>query len=328
MAEIVPFGTVIKALLDETNPFPARYLNQFSDIDPDHLKALTEAWPRIALTRKQSVLEDLENIAENDTLLSFDDLARNLLKDPDAVVRTLAIRLLWECDDVKLVPIFLKILKNDPSTTTSATAATALGLFIYLGELEEIPPQILKNVQDELLKAARDNKDSLVRRRAIEALGASSRTEVAELIDSAYKNSDPEWTASALFAMGRSCDQHWGKKVIARIRHQNENVRMEAIQAAGNLSLDAARPVLLRHLDEEDEDLEMRQAIIWSLSQIGGEGVNEKLEELLETTTDLEEEDFLEEALENLNLTNEMASFSLLNLDSVDEIDDEADQDD
>jgi HEAT repeat protein len=326
MAEIVSFITVIKALLDENNPFPARYLHQFSDIEPDRLKALKKVWSDIAITRKQNFLEDLENLAENDTLLSFDDLAGSLLEDPEAVVRTLAIRLLWESEDVRLVPIFLNILNTDPSTITSAAAATALGLFINLGEMEEIPAHTLKNVEDELLKAAREGKDSLVRRRAIEALGASSRPEVPELIKSAYSASDPDWIVSSLFAMGRSSDQGWEKEVIAHLRHPNDNVRMEAIQAAGQLSLDAARPLLLEQL-EEDDDQEIRQAILWSLSQIGGEGVRDRLEEFMETIADSEEEDFLEEVLENLYLTDQMASFSLFDLDANDEFEDEFDLD-
>lgn len=315
MADITPFTTIIKALLDENTPFPARYLNHFSDIDPDHLKGLKEAWPKISITRKQSLLEDLENLLEKDTLLSFYDLAVSLINDPEAEVRTLAIRLLWECDDVKLVPSLLRILNTDPSSLTSSAAATALGLFIYLGELEEIPSQIQKNVEDDLLKAASSNTDPLVRRRAIEALGASSRPEVPDLIESAYSSTDPQWIASALFAMGRSSDQSWGRKVVARFHHVDDLVRLEAIQAAGELALEAARSPLLRLLEDEEEDSDIHRAILWSLSQIGGEGVREKLEELLETIPNPEEEGFLEEVMENLNLTDEMASFKLLDLD-------------
>jgi len=325
MTEITPFTAVIKALLDETTPFPARYLNHFSDIDPDHLGDLLEGWPKISLIRKKSILEDLEDLIEKDTLLSFNDLAVNLLKDPDPEVRTLAIHLLWECEDIKLVPTLLNILNSDPFPSTSAAAATALGLFIYLAELEKLPPDIQKNVEDNLLKAANNHRDPLVCCRAIEALGASSRPEVPELIESAYTSSDPQWIASALFAMGRSSEQRWEKKVIARFHHKEYIVQLEAIQAAGELTLEAARSPLLRQLEDEDEDNDIHRAIIWSLSQIGGEGVREKLEEILETTTESEEEDFLEEALENLNLTNEMSSFVLLNLEDGDGNEDELD---
>jgi HEAT repeat protein len=320
MTEMLPFDNVLKAMLDESKPFPPKFLHQFSDITPGDLVELIKIWPDVALSRKQSLLEDLELLAEKDTLQCFDDLARSLLKDPDPTVRTLSIRLLWECDDKKLVPAFIDTLKNDPSRTTAAAAATALGLFIYLGELEEIPSKLLKKVEDELLSAARQNKDDLVRRKALEALGASSRPEVPGLIESAYSSSDPDWIVSALFAMGRSNDQRWQKKVIACLRHKNEDIRTEAIQAAGDLSLEAARPALIRQLDDQDQGDDIWRAIVWSLSQVGGEGVRQQLEEMVELS-DPEFEDFLEEALENLNITEEMASFTLLNLDSDPDLD-------
>jgi HEAT repeat protein len=315
MPRLIPFDSVLEALLNESNPFPAKYLHQFSDITPENLAALQKIWPGVTSSRKQNVLEDLEHLTDTDTLLSFDDLARSLIKDPDAVVRTLAIRLLWECEDKKLVPIFLDLLDNDPSPIVSAAAATALGIFIYLGELEEIPSKVLKEVEDGLLTASRQDRDALIRRRAIEALGASSRPEVPELIKSAHASSDPDWMVSALFAMARSNDPRWQKEVMTRLHHKNESVRSEAIQTAGELNLEAARPILLRQLEDEEDDNEIRHAIIWSLSQIGGEGVRERLEELIELSSEFEEEDFLEEALQNLSITEEMATFTMLDLD-------------
>ncbi len=69
------------------------------------MKQLKKSWPEVSTRRKHTLLEDLEDLAEADTLTSFDDLARTLLDDPDPEVRTRAIRLLWECEDVKLIPV-------------------------------------------------------------------------------------------------------------------------------------------------------------------------------------------------------------------------------
>jgi HEAT repeat protein len=318
MAEIVPFSTIITALLDENNPLPAKYLYQFSDIQPDHLKSLKIIWSRIDLFRKQNLLEDLENLAEKDTLLTFDNLAVSLLEDPDADVRTLAIRLLWECEDTSLIPVFLKILNSDPSITTSAAAASALGLFIYMGEVDKVPAITFKNLEQELIKAAREGKDSLIRRRALESLGFSSRPEVHDLIATALYDPDPDWIISAMIAISRSNSQGWEKDVISHLHHENDDIRIESIQAAGQLELESARSILLEQLDE-DEDPEIWHALLWSLSQIGGEGVLEQLEEFINRIDDPEEEDFLDEVLENLNLTNQMASFTLFDLEDNDE---------
>src|SRR5512140_3655680 len=122
------FQSVIDVLLETGKPFPKKYLSLFSDIDSASLRLLLEASPRIPLTRKHDLLTDLKALLDEDTLVSFDDLARVLLKDPEASVQAGAMRLLAECEDVKLVPLYEKILASDPSPAARAAAAQALNL--------------------------------------------------------------------------------------------------------------------------------------------------------------------------------------------------------
>jgi len=315
MDKKIAFQTVLDALLDDSQPFPPHYLYLFLDIEPGQLKLLLGTWPKASLPRRRALLEDLEELAEENTLLCFDDLARALLKDPDPQVRVQALRLLWECEDAKLVPTYFEILAGDSDSSVRAAAATALGLFIYLGEIEEAPEQTLHKVEDSLLAVINSDEDMLVRRRALEALGWSSRQEVPALIEAAYREKHPDWKVSALFAMGRSSDKRWGKQVMFNLRSRNEAIRLEALRAAGELALDSARPVLLDMLADE-EDTETRHEIIWILSKIGGEGVRDQFEELLEMERDEEEADYLEEALENLDFTEEvMSGFDLLDIE-------------
>ena len=314
MTQNAPFRAVADALLDNGTPFPPRYLHRFSDIAPEDLTLLLKVWPQITTKRKHSLLEDLEELAEADTLTSFDDLAHPLLKDADPQVRIRAIRLLWESEDAKLVPIFLKIMNEDPDTEARAAAANALGLFVYQGELEKIPAELHHRIEDNLLKVLASSKETLVRRRALESLGYSGRDEVIPLIEAAYHDKDPDWVVSALFAMGRSSDERWKKQVLSKLHAPDEDVRSEAVHAAGELELAAARPILLDSLEDE-EDSELRRELIWALSKIGGEGVRDKLEEILEAEEDDEEADFIEEAMDNLAFTEDMAPFDLFDLD-------------
>jgi HEAT repeat protein len=326
MTQNAPFLTVVDALLNENKPFPAHYLHRFSDLEPLDLKKLIKAWPQVSPHRKHTLLEDLEDLAEVDTMTSFDDLARSLLTDTDPQVRTRAIRLLWECEDVKLVPVFINILNNDEDIGVQAAAANALGQFVYLGELDKIPAELHHKIEDQLLAATTSSKDTLVRRRALEVLGYSGREEVVPLIEAAYHEKNPDWKVSALWAMGRSYDNRWRKQVLSQLRSPSEDVRTEAIHAAGELELESARPVLLDNLEDE-EDLEVRRELIWALSRIGGEGVRAKLEELHEIEEDDEEADFIEEALDALSFTEDMGNFSLLDVDpEVDFIEEEPDE--
>jgi HEAT repeat protein len=310
-----PFKIVVDALLDESSMFPPRHLQRFSDLPPADLKSLLSAWPQVSPVRKQALLDDLEELAEADTLVSFDDLARALLADPLPAVRIGALRLLWDCDDPRLLPVFLDMLRLDQEAEVRAAAAANLGHFVYLGELEKIPPDYMEGLDQTLIQVVQSTQPQSVRQRALESLGYSGHEQVAALIEGAYHHANPDWKVSALCAMGRSSDPRWSKQVLSQLHAPDELVRTEAIRAAGELELSTARNILLDLLPDE-EDLEVRKEIVWALSKIGGEGVRARLVELLEGEPDDEEEEFLEEALDNLAFTEDMARFNLFDFDA------------
>ncbi|MCL4560798.1 MAG: HEAT repeat domain-containing protein [Chloroflexi bacterium] len=314
----IPFQQILEALLDDTTPFPSTYLHRFSDIDLKDLSGLKQIWPKVAVKRRRAILEDLEELADADTLVSFDDVGRFTLEDPDAQVRATAIRLLWESEDKKLVPVFIRMMETDSDHQVRAAAANALGMFVYLGELEEIPQATLRQVEDSLLHVTTGQDHVLVRRRALESLGYSSRPEVAPLLEKAFGTTNAEWLASSLFAMGRSADQQWEKKVLAMLDHPLPNVRLEAARAAGELELKSAQETLMRIAQSNDDD-DVILAAVWSLSQLGGEGVRPLLEKLYDEAEDDETADILENALENLSFTEDMSNFELFELDLDDE---------
>lgn len=312
--EPLSFQKVIDSLLANSGEFPRQYLQEFSDIGKNDLRSVLDVWPRVELKRKLTLLDQLDALAETDTLVSFDDFASALLTDPDPPVRTRAIRLLDESEDVKLIPSFLDMLKNDPDLSVRAQAAIALSLFMDLGELEEIPEPIYRQVEDALFTSITGDDDARVRRAALESLGYSSREEVTTLIQSSFQREDPHWKVSALTAMGRSADDRWADEVTRSLVSENDNIRRAAVQAAGELSLRSTRPLLLRMLNEED-DSSVLSAAIWSLSQIGGEDVRTYLENILDQTEDEELMVFLEEALDNLAFTEDLERFDLLSFD-------------
>jgi len=186
--------------------------------------------------------------------------------------------------------------------------------------LEEIPENIYHQIEDALLISITGEDNIRVRRAALESIGYSSRPEVATLVESSFRREDPNWKISALIAMGRSADERWDEDVTRSLVSENDGVRKAAVQAAGELSLKSTQPLLLKMLGEEEDD-EIVSAIIWSLSQIGGEDVRTYLESLLDQ---LEEDDeqiaFLEEALDNLAFTEDLERFDLLAFDPEDEV--------
>jgi HEAT repeat protein len=311
----ISFQTVLDSLLSDRKDFPRRYLQEFSDIGTLELKTFLDVWPRVDLSRKLTLFEDLIVLADSDTLVSFDDFARALLTDPDPQVRTRSIRLLNECESTDLLPSYLDMLKNDPDMTVRAEAARILNLFVDLGELDEIPDTLYHQVEDALLSSAASEDDPRVRRAALESLGYSSRAEVSTLIESSFHREDPHWTVSSLIAMGRSADERWADAVTRSLVNEDDRIRKAAVQAAGELSLKSASPLLLQMLGEEEEDTVL-SAIIWSLSQIGGEDVRTYLENLLDQVEEDDEQiALLEEALDNLAFTEDLERFDLLAFD-------------
>lgn len=320
--ELIPFQKILDTLLEEGKDIPHRYLTQFSDIEPASLKLLLETWPRIKLNRKLLLLDQLNALATEDTLVSFDDLGRALLKDDDPEVRIHAMRLLIECEDHRLVPTYIELLTNDYAAAVRAEAASTLGIFVQLGEFEKIPGHVHRKVEEVLLDVLASEDEASVRRRSLEALGFSSRDEVPVLIESSYNRQDPDWKASAIFAMGRSTDDRWADHVLQMMVAEDRRIRLAAVQASGELALPLARPILLRLLEEELDDV-IAGAAIWSLSQIGGEDVRIYLQNLLDNVEDDAQAAFLEEALDNLAFTEDRSIFDLLafDADEIDEID-------
>lgn len=311
----VPFSRVVDALLDISTAFPHRYLENFSDLEPGDIKTLKAAWPQVSLPRKHQLMKDLEKLSADDTLVSMDAFARAMLDDPDEQVRLYAIRMLWESDDARMAGTLIHIMQGDSSEEVRGEAASVLGRYVYLGELEEVPTQLLKDVEEALLATAQQEEHRISKRMAVEALGYSSRPEVIALTRNAYSQLDPQWVASALFAMGRSANpDQWQDDVLYSLDHDNLDIRLAAVEAAGELPLESARPALLSALETEDNE-DVYRAIIWSLSQIGGEDVQIVLYNLADATPDDDLAEFIEEALENLTFTDDLSRYDLLAID-------------
>lgn len=300
----IKFSEISTALRDTDHPFPPRLLRGFSDLPPKDLKEFTLLWPELPTLRRQSLLEDLEVLTETDTIVCFDEIAKIVLEDPDPMVRVLAMRLLWECEDAKIVPAIIELMLTDADEAVRSTAASLLGRFVYLGELDEIPDAYKISAVNNLLDVVTSEDLPQVRMRALESLGYSGHPKVPSLIKRAYESSENLWVACALCAMGRSADEQWIEYVQEKLDSGDSEVLFEAVRAAGELEINTALDQLFTIVDEQDSDDEIRLAAIWSLSQIGGPEVKDKLQELLEDSESDEELEWLEKALENLELSS------------------------
>lgn len=308
----IHFQTLIDALLDIDTPLKPRFLYRLSDLDDEDLSLFLETWPQLPLWRQKALLEDLQEMGNTDDLLSFESIGRSMVSDGDPHIRHLAVKLLWEFDHRNLVPVFIQLLESDPDADVRAAAVIGLGQFVYLGELDLLPEGMRRELEDRLLLAIREDQTSLVQRRALESVSYSSRPEIPELIETAFASQDHEMMASALTAMGRSMDSRWENTVLSMLNNKLPIIRTEAARAAGELELKDAISTLVE-LVEDSED-EVRQAAIWSLSEIGGDRARHTLENLFKEVEGVHEADSLETALDNLAFTDGLEPFSLLDI--------------
>lgn len=323
---------LINALMDLEHQFPSRLLYQFSDLSTSEQNTLANCWSKVPLQRRQTFLQDLVSLAENDPVLMYEAVARIALDDEDTDVCISAIDLLFDSEDRHLIPIYLRLLADQTrSEALRAAVANALGPYVYMGEVEKIRAEVLHEIEETLIRAYNEDVSELVRRRALEALGYSSREEIPAMLRKAAAMRDDLWLESAMFAMGRSADEQWEARVLENLEHENLAVRIQAVHAAGELALKKARRNLLRAIDLVDDD-ELRHEIIWALAQIGGEGVERKLDALLAAAEDDEESAFLEEAMEMLNFTEGGDEMELISVpwdqDEAEELEEDGDEDD
>ena len=275
---------VVEVLLDTINEGRLWHLGpMLSGADAERMEAFRRAWERLHPVKRQDVVEALVKQAEEHVEYDFRPIFRWLLGDEDPQVRRMAIEGLWEDDSPALIGPLLYLLQQDPDPSVRAAAATGLGRFVLLMQLDEIPMREVTPAIEALLQKVQDeNEDIEVRRRALEAISYLNEPHIKDLIEAAYYHPDLRMQVSAVFSMGRNLDSRWGPMVMAELESPDPELRYEAALAAGELELiDAVH--LLRLLAEEDEDLDVRLAAVEALGRVGGPEAERVLMRLAES---------------------------------------------
>lgn len=322
------FQQSLAHMLDASAPVKTAKLYGLSMMHPKDFAKFEAAWPTIATPRRAEILTALAALAEENFEVNFDAIFILNLNDPAPEVTVAAIKGLWENESPALVPPFIRLLKAGETEAVRAAAATALGQYIYLGELEEMDSAALMLAEQALLETIRKPGESIeVIRRAIESISFSSQEGIDDIIEMAYYHEDEQMQVSAVFAMGRNFNPKWESLVIAELDNHRPEMRFEATRACGELTIRESVDRLIQ-LIEEDADVEVVQNAIWALGQIGGNQAREALEALVESA-DEAISSMAEEALAELTLMGgDLVDLFEYSLDEAPEDDDEDDEDD
>ncbi len=293
-------SNTLTRLQDESAPLSDALLQTLSDLDRPGREAFQAVWSQLSTERRRQLVSALTEMANENLNVDFKSILRLSLDDPDEEVRAEAVSGLWEDESPTLTGPLLRLLTQDPAERVRAEAAGALGQFVLMGEMEQLDMSRAFAIQEALLRAYNNPKETLeVRRHALESLAFSSDEAIRDVIDGAYRHGDDRMVASAIFAMGRSADPHWQRIILNELSSSNAEFRYEAARAAGELEIVEA----VHSLDEiaqQDSDDQVREMAIRALGQIGGNEARRALEGLEETEGNEELREAVSAALDEL----------------------------
>ena len=241
------------------------------------IKEFAQLWPTLPVEQRVKIIHILAEQAEANFELDLNALFRVAMVDTDGRVRTVAIEGLWEDEEPSLVQPLVQVLRHDPVVSARAAAATSLGRFVLLLDLDELDERFAEPVHGALAAAIDDAGEDLeVRRRAVESIAYWDDPSVVDFISEAYQSDHEPMRVSAVFAMGRSADTMWAETVCTELASPNPAMRYEAARAAGELEIKAALPALIKLVSDRDREVQL--AAVTALGQVGGQKAKQVLE--------------------------------------------------
>lgn len=255
------------------------------------------------LTQKLHVLSDLGiwEWPDEGKLLVMQGLASD-----QAEQRLAALECVGESLDRELMTLSMDLLEKDPEELVRAAAAIALGPALEMMSTEvdddqgdddldpedaaELPLSVdsYRALEERLQQIALDATQPVeVRRRCLEAAVRSKRSWQGDAVRQAFAQSGIEWRLTAVFCAG-FLDGFRGE-ISEALDHEDPEVRMEAIRAAGECGIEALGPEILDIAKDEEILLPLRLAAIDALVPLAPDGTHEFLEKLAGGEDDLAE---------------------------------------
>jgi len=284
--ECLTFEEALQRLENERISLSSGDLYALSAASSAEDRLFSRRWPAIPAERRRMVIAMLVDNAEANFELDFNALFRLTMKDEDPEVRALSIEGLWEDEEVTLITPLVQVLRHDLAEGPRAAAASSLGRFVLMADLEELEERHAKLLEGTLLEVIRNpHEGPEVRRRAVESIAYLSEDRVRDIIAQAYADTDERMRISAVFAMGRSVDKVWSDAVLKELSSTNPSMRYEAARACGELEVNDAVPALVQLI--ADPDREVQAAAIAALGQIGGPRARRALERCLRSADEV-----------------------------------------
>jgi HEAT repeat protein len=224
---------------------------------------------------------------------SIPDRMSAALRDLDVQVRVQAVENLSKCSPEPAIACLIELADRDPAQEVRHAALSGLGELLYvcgasaydpeadddaLLRYEGLPTEDVKRAFHFLLEVYHSpERTPQEQRTALEAVSCFANPQVEAAIAELYRRPDKESHISALVSMGRNGSSDWLEPLRRNLYHDDHEVQLVAVLAAGELGHEALGKDLLHLTYAPDRELMM--AALWSLGQTAWEGAFDRLDE-------------------------------------------------
>ena len=263
------------------------------DLDPEDVHAVSrlsadaepvvrELLAALDSAGRFALLERFVQIGSESGGYDFTAILATMASDEDDAVRSLAVNGLAMCETAKATETLVSVAKSEEETTeVRREAVIALGDVAMRVELGWASGEGADGVIDELRTLAEDPlEDEQIRAVAVSGVGVFEASWVRQLIEDAFQSDDAALHLGAVQAMGRSADVSWLTVLEGLLVAEDEDERLAAIQAIGEIGSEDGTPMLLELFDDASASEAQLQAAVAALGEIGGEEAVEELQQL------------------------------------------------
>ncbi|MDE2746037.1 MAG: HEAT repeat domain-containing protein [Chloroflexota bacterium] len=273
---------VIAAIASAQIELEPEDLHAVSRLAPDASGPVREKIAELESVSRFALLEQLERISAEFGGYDFTVVFSAMIADDDLAVRSLAVSGLATCETAGATTTLLAVANSEEEDSdVRREAVTALGEVAMRLELGWASGENAEQVVDALRVIAEDvREDDELRASALVAVGVVTADWMPDLIEEAFQSDAAALHLGAIQAMGRSADLNWLPVLEGSLVAEDDDERLAAVQAIGEIGSEEGAPMLLELFDDQSATEELLQGAVAALGEIGGEEAVEELQQL------------------------------------------------
>ncbi len=229
-----------------------------------------------------ALLERLRQVSDDYGGYDFTVIFGAMTADEDTSVRTVAVTGLGQCETAGATRSLLQVAGSiEEEDAVRREAVAALGEVAMRVELGWAASEDAGDVVPALRAIAEDaTEDEELRASALSAVAVVSDDWVVGMIETAYDSDAAALHLGAIEAMGRNADEFWLPVLEGSLVAEDDDERLAAVQAIGEIGSEEGTPLLLELFDDPTATEEVVRGAVAALGEIGSEEALEELDQL------------------------------------------------